>query len=823
MLKKLIIKIYLHNSKMKIFSLNFIIILSVFFIIYAFFMGSEASTSVSGWNRKLLFSPRRSNVVDYDSAARGNFIALVYETIQDGKQSISARISVNSGKDFLPPLKIASANISDEDKPYKMNPKVAVSGSGKVTVVWQDFDTESFDPVVYYSTSGNYYKDWSKPKELKFSVKTQFLPKILYDEKNRLHVFYHGLKNSKFYLYHTVADSMGNFTETKELFQLTGNFRGAFFPAIKTYGNNIFLIWQGKSSVKNVLSDDLYFVRSTDYGKSWGQSVQITWDKADDSSPDLAIIDGKLYCVYMNNSEGNREAYLKISSDYGMTWSDSMKIVKTNVNVSSLSIIKNYEGEPEFFWSDNSDGISKIFTRKYTINDPLEKKLTEPVAISENKSPALNPVVLQSGRQLLCIWKESSVIFAKFSDIYVSPPKVFSRTHPFENWSKKSAAVISWEKPQDESGIAGYAVIVNKDPYFNPTVQNIEANIRTTRAPFLEDGVNYFHIRAIDGAGNYSRTVHFPLLVSSTSLPMPEISSKTHPENKRTDSNTGVITWTQRESIRLKGFRYSFSKGSVKPPTEFINTNEFSFNNLEDGRYFFTLVPIDKTNSIGNEATYIIVIGDVEEIDPKYYEKIAEGNETKVKEPKKKYTYKKNVAQEPIKPQIIIEELNDVENEKIKKFKISITNRNLFPGLFIEGYSYYIAGRKVQPDNEIDTRENIVIIDKMGLGKNFICIAAKYSYKKNNRIVEEWTDVHYGEFDYSPSPVWSPLEEIENILERNKSFGLLLSIILMSVCILMVIFSSSSEIFVLYFKILNYRIFVKLKLYGANVLSYFKK
>ena len=56
-------------------------------------------------------------------------------------------------------------------------------------------------------------------------------------------------------------------------------------------------------------------------------------------------------------------------------------------------------------------------------------------------------------------------------------------------------------------------------------MQNLEGNVRTYRIPDLDDGVSYFHIRAVDGAGNYSRTVHFPLQVSRNPLAGPLVVS----------------------------------------------------------------------------------------------------------------------------------------------------------------------------------------------------------------------------------------------------------------------------------------------------------
>src|SRR5208337_2823099 len=111
------------------------------------------------------------------------------------------------------------------------------------------------------------------------------------------------------------------------------------------------------------------------------------------------------------------------------------------------------------------------------------------------------------------------------------PPVVTSRTHPEGQWSKNTDAIVEWTKPVDDSGIVGYATLVDKNPDTNPSIQNLRYSASRSYVNNLDDGITYFHIRAIDGAGNMSRTVHYKLQVSSNPLAMPVIVSPTHPEN----------------------------------------------------------------------------------------------------------------------------------------------------------------------------------------------------------------------------------------------------------------------------------------------------
>lgn len=793
----------------------------VIFLASASFLlkGSEAVTSTPGWNNKKRFTDVNKTVLNFSSDSKGNFSALVYEAIENNVQSVYIMISVNFGRDFFPPVKIAEANIQDQDKPYRMNPKVAVSSKGKVFVVWQDFDQESYLPIINYSSSMYVGGKWSSAKKLSFVDGAKFLPAICYDSQEKIHVFYHGLEDRRFYLYHTYSVDEINFSQSKKLFQLTGNFRGAFFPKVLPYGNNIFIAWQGKSSVADVLSDDLYFIRSTDFGESWGNPVKITSDKADDSSPNLAVIDGKIYCTYLNNSAGNREAYLTISDDFGFTWNKALKIVETNVNVSNLSVTSNSEKNPVFFWSDNSSGRPGIYTRKISINENGEEELSDISPVSDKNDSASDPTVLRSGVQFLCIWMEGNAVFSKLNDIYAVPPEVKSKTHPFEKWTKSSNAVVYWNKPRDESGIAGYAYIVNDEPYFNPVVQNVEPNISRIRVSFLKDGVNYFHIRSIDGAGNFSRTVHFPLLISSTPLPMPIVSSPTHPENKKSNKNSGKIIWEQKGGVRLKGFKYSLSKGKIKAPSEFTVKKEFNFKNLPEGRYFFTVVPVDKTNTLGNEATYIIVIGDVGEIDPDYYEKIAKGT-VPDKTPKQIKTVRKAEAIVP-GIELVFDKKILWESSK-RNFSIKVLNRAKYKNLKIEGLSFVFGEAKIPIPEKVVTIKNNFTVENIKNGKNVIGVSVKYSYlNKRGKSIQGWTKPIYEEFSAKIPDPWSPLMIVENKISDRSMQGMTASLLLVILCGLGMVIINGANILKFYFKIFIYRVKTSLMLVFSQIRNYF--
>jgi len=96
-------------------------------------------------------------------------------------------------------------------------------------------------------------------------------------------------------------------------------------------------------------------------------------------------------------------------------------------------------------------------------------------------------------------------------------PKIFSKSHPLEKvWYADDRIILSWDEPEDESGIAGFSYILSIDPAAEPD-NNISMDIEeywlvknssSLDGQIIEDdiadGTWYFHLRAVDKLGYWS-------------------------------------------------------------------------------------------------------------------------------------------------------------------------------------------------------------------------------------------------------------------------------------------------------------------------------
>jgi gliding motility-associated-like protein len=101
-------------------------------------------------------------------------------------------------------------------------------------------------------------------------------------------------------------------------------------------------------------------------------------------------------------------------------------------------------------------------------------------------------------------------------DHSISAPDIMSLTHPEQDkWYRNNSPEISWSVIESYSGIDGYSWIIDQSEVTVPKDSKItDANYINVKD--LSDGIWYFHVRALDKAGNWSETAHYKIKVDAT-------------------------------------------------------------------------------------------------------------------------------------------------------------------------------------------------------------------------------------------------------------------------------------------------------------------
>ncbi len=499
-----------------LFALSLILFLMAAFIFFI----DNVYTSPVGWERQSIISPKGAVARNFSVAKRGNLLVCVFESSKSGNSKIYSSISFDGGIKFTKSREICKfrSDISN-------NPKIAIDKKGKLYLCWYTISADGSEGRMFLKRSDDYGTTWTKERIISFNLKMEILPSLYCDAKNRIHLFFAASQGGGFTLFHSIMGKGGNFGEPNKISKLRGGLKGAFFPAVKFYKNKAIVIWQSK---ERNFKDNLYFIKSHDYGDSWSGVDKITTGLFNNQAPDFVIAKDTIFLAYMNNRKKSWGIELLKGFNYGDRWSSPRQVSLTNVNCYSPSIVVSQGNEILVTWHDSREKGNRIFYRKLPMMGGLTKSVEK--KLSFKKRAGKHPVTVKSGENVLVFWEEAGRVVVNRADISVLSPVVVSPTHPQRSWSRSKDATVTWTKPQDESGISGYAILVDDKPDTQPVIQNYRYDQTTSNLKGLKDGITYFHIRAIDGAGNMSRTVHYKIKVSSTPLPMPVIVSSTHPE-----------------------------------------------------------------------------------------------------------------------------------------------------------------------------------------------------------------------------------------------------------------------------------------------------
>ena len=785
-------------------------------VFFTVFRISSVSTSPVGWEKSYLINPPDISAKNPHIVSKGNFLIATFEGYKNAEHGIYVSLSFNGGKSFLAPRKIAAVSSGVDH-----NPHVSVAGNGNVAVVWQNIVGSGSNSRIFTSLSKDMGATFADPrqafpiKDLRKRFDMEMLPRVYYDDRNVLHVFYHGLRGNSFNLYHSTSEDGNIFSMPESLVDVSGGLRGAFFPSIHFSGSNIFLVWQGRSLSEDKYVDNLYFIKSGNYGSSWSSSRLISRSNSNNAAPSILLRKDTLYLAYQNNERKTWGIYFKKGFNMGSTWEAVPELVSdTESNCYSPIVLKSNPNELSFLWHDLRKRHPAIFFRKYSI---LEKSFSDSVMISKGGVTARNPVAVSSGKRIVVLWKEGTRIRVNYSDVYAEPPEVFSKTHPENVWSRSNSALVQWKKPEDESGIVGYVHVINNDPDFipPPVEPTLKGNQEKFLIPGMDDGISYFHIRSVDGAGNFSRTVHYKIQVSSNPLQITDITSPTHPYGKAVKSDSPVFSWDVNDLQRVKGFIYSISKDKISEPDIFTTDFNVKFSNLEEGRYYFNIRAVDKTSFPGVLGNYEIIVGKAKKLDIDYIKEIARQKEKYSISHDKKEGVEEKIARRvvPAVPSIDIGfPFNGERPIGSHTFTISIIPKNIARSS-IDGYSINVDTKKVIPDNNVNLKSNSLSIRDLKNGKYYIAVKAKYHTIKNGRKQYHWTNYTEKSFTVLIPVEVSPVLAYTNcVLQKVSSKWAIITLSLLTMVLTIMTIGFGSRIS-FYINLLRFRVASRIRLF----------
>jgi hypothetical protein len=165
--------------------------------------------------------------------------------------------------------------------------------------------------------------------------------------------------------------------------------------------------------------------------------------------------------------------------------------------------------------------------------------------------------------------------------------------------SKNKQVCMTWNGSDNLSGIKGYALAWSTEPNLDPG-----CNINSSAPPYnttLTDGNWYFHIRAVDNAGNCSQVYHFgPIKIDTSPPSLTNFASSDHQINVCSNNNKICFNWSASDNVcGVNGYSYKWDNSSNTDIDCIIDGTSTTVctDFLADGHWYFHIKAVDNAGN----------------------------------------------------------------------------------------------------------------------------------------------------------------------------------------------------------------------------------
>lgn len=401
-----------------------------------------------------------------------------------------------------------------------------------------------------------------------------------------------------------------------------------FLPHHTSAFGNEYVVFQALETEQGA-SYQLYLKKSEDGGQSWSEDIWL-------SGFEEYMVDGESSPYLFNNQ---RPFIKNIGDQLGLTWERSYRRENPQIYYATLDEDGNYVTEPDrvtgggrycnypqivylrdyvyLLWFDDRAGEEHVILADKSGVFWEERDLSRMPGISLFPRPVI------SGGELYIAWENrigerSRLIFLK-PDQTVRPPVPQPLDFAAGQRYSRNEYSIGWNLPRDSSGIAGFSYSWDRDPEGSPPERlMVLQNVRRQNFTADEDGEWYFHVKAQDYAGNWSKTATISVVRDTTPPGTVEFVPPPRDDEGYLRSNTFTFNWKPpEESEQIGGYSYSLQYlGSLEaeftrdetllqtpPASVLVNQPQYSFRNRDNGYWALTVRAIDTVGNAGEPET----------------------------------------------------------------------------------------------------------------------------------------------------------------------------------------------------------------------------
>ncbi len=171
-----------------------------------------------------------------------------------------------------------------------------------------------------------------------------------------------------------------------------------------SFGGIVHVVWYDTRSENT----QIYYKRSQDYGITWADEICLTNTTGKAENPGVSIagvMNPVTHIVWDDDRDGNKEIYYKRSTDWGVTWSEDIRLT----NAPDSSVQSTIHGcvccgaDVRIVWVDKRNGNTDIYY-KYSADNGIT--WSEDIQVTDNQSSQLNPSLAFCRSLVQVVWTD---------------------------------------------------------------------------------------------------------------------------------------------------------------------------------------------------------------------------------------------------------------------------------------------------------------------------------------------------------------------------------------------------------------------------------
>ncbi|MDP1620984.1 MAG: exo-alpha-sialidase [Bacteroidales bacterium] len=228
-----------------------------------------------------------------------------------------------------------------------------------IHVVWYDLrNGTGLGYEIYYKRSTDGGLTWGPDTRLTYDPSYSGYPGIVVSG-SLVHIVWEDNRDGNGQIYYKQSNDNG-ITWGPDI-RLTNTSTNSWDPCISLNGSVLHVVWM---DMRDGLTYEIYYNRSTDGGTTWSPDTRLTNDNGNSGYPTMAVSGSILHIVWQDTRDGEWEIYYKQSTDAGVTWGEDLRLTNANVDA-GMPFIALSDSIVYVIWEDLRDGgVEEIYYKR---------------------------------------------------------------------------------------------------------------------------------------------------------------------------------------------------------------------------------------------------------------------------------------------------------------------------------------------------------------------------------------------------------------------------------------------------------------------------